>query len=99
MKDWPTVRVVWTDSTLLDEGTWMDIEDLGEDELTTDAMLQEDVGYVIAESPVAIALAGSKNASTVIAGRNGTRVGSVRIIPKKCIVERHELMDRPRRKR
>jgi hypothetical protein len=87
------VRLVWVDSTQLEHGAWMDVEMITEQELAKDALLQESVGYLVAESNAAVAIAASRNASLGIEDRNGTRFADVVVIPRQCVVEWHGLVD------
>ena len=59
MSDPPIVVVHWLDSTLLHAGQWLNLDDV-QPELEPDRLVVESVGYLVAQGPTAIALAGSR---------------------------------------
>jgi hypothetical protein len=52
------IEVKWIDSLVLEHGEWMDRDNL---DLSNENMLHSSVGYLVAESDVAICLASSHN--------------------------------------
>jgi len=92
--DPPIVLVRWVDSMTLELGGWMDADEVPEC-LTVDAMVHESVGYLIADSADAIALAGSRNASDDAYHRN-TRYSNVGTIPRRAIIGRPVKLARPK---
>lgn len=80
----PVVLVEWLDSCGLEHGGWMDQNEVDEN-LTTDSLLQESVGYLVADNAVAIALAGSRS-SSVEDEHNATQLRDVLVIPRSALV-------------
>lgn len=75
------VEVVWLDSLILNHGEWMDLDDLLAD-LKEESMVHNTVGYLLADTDVAIAIGLSINAQYDMPTN---RVSGGMIIPKSAI--------------
>jgi hypothetical protein len=95
VSDPPIMLVEWLDSIGLDDGGWMDAENVARN-VTLDAMHHESVGYLVEDNPEGIALAGSRNLSGELEHR-GTKLANVGVIPRAAILTMTPL--RPARKR
>jgi hypothetical protein len=80
------VRVSWLDSMTLDEGGWLDVGDVtDEDALTASGIRHESVGYLVAESDDVVAIAGARNDGD--GPNHNTRVAGVILIPRCAIID------------
>lgn len=78
-------EIVWLDSTQLERGDWVPIEDAVRH---AEDLTQTSVGYVIADTATSVVLA--RSASQWVLD-SVEKVEGVLCIPKGCIVSRHPL--------
>lgn len=86
MREPRIVVVEWVDSTSLECGGWMDVEDVAAN-LELDALRYETVGYLVGSSRHAIAVAGSRNASEDDDRHRNTKLSDVIVIPRRSVLK------------
>lgn len=92
MSDKKIIEVTWIDSNVLDDGGWIDFEDV-EPALEIAAMRQTSVGYLVSQSEHAICLAGSLSDTT---GNPAHDALNCLVIPKVAILSKREVKRRTR---
>ena len=95
MSEFPIERLVWIDSMGLENGEWIRVRDLPP-ELEPANLRVESVGYIVAETKEAVALAHSRSLWDETVATE--RVSNVMVVPRGAILKREPLVVRRKRK-